>query len=122
MKIRPHEVIVSIQSKEEDNLPTSLEAARLVTYLSNETTNAWNSGYLLRRLKRRFKHLYMSKTDDKKAQDKKEKEKKAESKKTEFHFEEARKLVHSLVLPAIAQQPSTATPLLSEDVTTLPSS
>ena len=113
MKVQPHEVIITIQSKDDDNLPTSLEAARLVTYLSHETTSAWNSGYILRRLKRRFKNLFINKTEDKKAD---------AFKKTELNYEEAQKLIQNLVLPASALQFSTAYPMVIEDVTASPSS
>lgn len=107
-KIRPDEVIVTLRTKEEDNnIATSPEAARLVTYLSHETTSAWNSGYLLRRLKRQYKRIYVRKTDDKKP---------------ELNYDEAQKLVQNLALLAFDQyqQPvSTAIPMLDEGVIVL---
>lgn len=118
-KIQPTEAIVTLQLKENEALiSTEQVIAKLVGYLSQETTSAWNSGYLLRRLKGKFKQLYIGKTVHKKI---------------EFNNEDARKLVelltaHSLSSISDQQQPSaehptTYAPVLNEleQVEVLPS-
>ncbi|XP_046632094.1 uncharacterized protein LOC124311793 [Daphnia pulicaria] len=118
-KIQPSEAIVTLQLKENEALiSTEQVIAKLVGYLSQETTSAWNSGYLLRRLKGKFKQLYIGKTVHKKI---------------EFNNEDARKLVelltaHSLSSISDQQQPSaehptTYAPVLNEleEVEVLPS-
>lgn len=120
-KIRPSEAIVTLQLKENEALiSTEQVIARLVGYLSQETTNAWNSGYLLRRLKGKFKQLYIGKTSVK-------------HKKIEFNNEDARKLVELLTAHSVssvsdqqqsaAEHPSTYAPILNEleQVEVLPS-
>jgi len=100
-KIKPSEAIVSLQLKENEALiSTEQVIGRFVGYLSQETTSAWNSGYLLRRLKGKFKQLYIGKTV---------------SKKIEFNNENARKLVELLTAYSVSstsdqQQPSTEHP------------
>lgn len=97
-KIQPSEAVVSLQLGQDDELPgTEQVVARLVGYLSQETTNAWNTGYLLRRLKGRFKQLYIGKTAHKKI---------------DFTNEDAKVLVKLLLESTSDQkQPSTEHPL-----------
>ena len=85
-KIRPDEALVTFRLNEDGRIPTYLETARLVTYLSQETTKIWNSGYLLRRLKRQFKTLFIDKATD--------------SKKAHSKSQDARKLVETLTISA----------------------
>lgn len=96
-KIQPSEAVVSLQLGKDDELVVSEQViARLVGYLSQETTNAWNTGYLLRRLKGRFKHLYIGKTGHKKI---------------DFTNEDAKVLVKLLLESTADQkQPSTEHP------------
>lgn len=100
-KIKPSEAIVSLQLKENEALISTQQViARLVGYLSQETTYAWNSGYLLRRLKGKFKQLYIGKTGHKKI---------------EFNNEDAKKLVELLTAQSVGstsgqQQSSTEHP------------
>ncbi|XP_045033865.1 uncharacterized protein LOC123475335 [Daphnia magna] len=58
-KIRPNEALVTLRLSENGKVPSHLETARLVSYLSREMTRVWNSGYLLRRVKRQFKQLFI---------------------------------------------------------------
>lgn len=85
-KIRPDEALVTFRLSEDGRVPTNLETARLVSYLSQEMTKVWNSGYLLRRLKRQFKQLFIDDT--------------AESKRGHSKSQDARKLVETLALSA----------------------
>jgi len=87
-KIRPDEALVTFKLSEDGRIPTNLETARLVTYFSQEMTNVWNSGYLLRRLKRQFKQLFIDGT--------------AGNKRVGLHSksQDARKLVETLALSA----------------------
>lgn len=97
-KIPPSEAVVTLQLKEGDEFPSSQDVvARVVGYLSQETTNAWNSGYLIRRLKRQFKSIYIGKMGHKKV---------------DFTNEDAKKLV-KLLLESISveKQPSTEHPV-----------
>lgn len=118
-KIQPSEAIVTLQLKENEALiSTEQVIAKLVGYLSQETTSAWNSGYLLRRLKGKFKQLYIGKTVHKKI---------------EFNNEDARKLVELLTAHSLssisdqqkpsAEHPTTYAPVLNEleEVEVLPS-
>ncbi|XP_057377250.1 uncharacterized protein LOC130698593 [Daphnia carinata] len=65
-KIRPNEALVTLRLSENGKVPSNLETARLVSYLSREMTRIWNSGYLLRRVKRQFKQLFIDETTNKK--------------------------------------------------------
>ncbi|EFX86091.1 hypothetical protein DAPPUDRAFT_222068 [Daphnia pulex] len=61
-KIRPDEALLTFKLCQDGKIPTNLETARIVTYLSQEMTKVWNSGNLLRRLKRQFKQLFIDET------------------------------------------------------------
>lgn len=59
LKMRPNNVVVSVKAAEEQ--PTfDDETARSITHLSQEVARAWNSGYLLRHVKRNLKKLLLS--------------------------------------------------------------
>jgi len=99
-KIRPDEVLVTFRLSEDGRVPTNLETARLVTYLSQEMTKIWNSGYLLRRLKRQFKQLFINDT--------------ADSKGAHSKSQDARKLVETLALSAFEVAKATPSEALSD--------
>lgn len=85
-KIRPDEALVTFKLCEDGKIPTNLETARIVTYLSQEMTKVWNSGNLLRRLKRQFKQLFIDET--------------AGNKREHSKSQDARMLVETLALSA----------------------
>lgn len=65
-KIQRDEVFVTLRLKENGKLPVTSDLTKVVNFLSEEMSRAWNSGYLLRRLKRQFKKSYITKTESKK--------------------------------------------------------
>lgn len=87
-KIRPNEALVTLRLSENGKVPSHLETARLVSYLSREMTRVWNSGYLLRRVKRQFKQLFIEGTTDKK---------------TDSKHDDARKIVQMLAFSAFEE-------------------
>jgi hypothetical protein len=93
-------VLVTFRLSEDGRVPTNLETARLVTYLSQEMTKIWNSGYLLRRLKRQFKQLFINDT--------------ADSKGAHSKSQDARKLVETLALSAFEVAKATPSEALSD--------
>ena len=105
MKIRPNDPLVTIRLREDGRIPTHIETARLVSYLSQEMTNNWNSGYLLRRIKRLFKQLYIDETH---------------SERGDFNFSDAWKLVQMLALSAFDEQTTAESLEIDGNVKTLP--
>ncbi len=103
-KIRPNDPLVTLRLREDGRMPTHVETARLVSYLSQEMTKSWNSGYLLRRIKRQFKKLYMDEKGDERS---------------DFNFEEAWKLVQSLAAAHFGQQSIASPPPINSNVKTL---
>lgn len=94
IKIRPNEALVTLRLSENGDVPSYLETARLVSYLSREMTRVWNSGYILRRIKRQFKQLFIDETI---------------SKGIDSKHEDARKLVQMLAFSAFEEPPLTDT-------------
>lgn len=99
-KIQNEDVFVTLRLKENGQLPASSELGKVVNFLSQEMNRAWNSGYLLRRLKRRFKKLYIQKADDRKIIS---------------NLNLAHNVVHILALSTVDDQPTTATPITHDN-------
>lgn len=100
-KISPNESVVTIRVAKGKNLPTDSQLATTVTHLSQELSRSWNTGYLLRRVKRQFKQLYVTKTWNKNSR-------KAER----VHNEEAKKLTQAFLKSSQSIVPSTSAPLI----------
>lgn len=100
-KISPNESVVTIRVAKGKNLPTDSQLATTVTHLSQELSRSWNTGYLLRRVKRQFKQLYVTKTWNKNSR-------KAER----VHSEEAKKLTQAFLKSSQPIVPSTSAPLI----------
>lgn len=100
-KIRPNDSVVTLRLPKDQNLPTDSQLGVLVTHLSNEMARSWNSGYLLRRVRRQFKTLYVSRTWTKAV---------AKVEKINRN-EDAKKLAQALVVPTTTA-PSTSNPVI----------
>lgn len=100
VKMKPNNAVISLKVADEQPMFDD-QTARLVTHLSQEMARAWNSGSLLRPVKRSLKHLVLltgSKADERRVQSQPIKEK-------------AEKLLHEIFpSPTDTTSSTTATP------------